>query len=117
MGKEFNSEEAKRFLLAKEEKEKKQWEKERKILLEQSTKALKKEFQGSGVEVYLVGSIVRPFAFSPRSDIDIVLKNYKGDRFELWTKLEADLGRKVEIIFFEKCHFQEFVLKEGFRVV
>lgn len=116
MTKPFDSDEAKRFLLAKEEKAKKQREEVRLVLLEKTIAVLKSEFQNSTVEVYLVGSIVQPNRFSTHSDIDIVVKNYTNDRFELWSKLENLLGRTVEIIPFESCPFQEFVLKEGFKV-
>lgn len=117
MEKRFDREEAKKFLFEQEEKEKKQREETRKYLLQKVIAILKKEFQDSSVEVYLVGSIVRPFAFTTRSDVDIVLKNFIGDRFELWPKLEKEIGRTVEIILFESCHFQEFVLKEGLKVI
>jgi predicted nucleotidyltransferase len=116
MNNKFDSEEAKNFLLAKEEREKKRREEERASLLSKVIAILEKEFQGSSVEVYLIGSILKPFGFSSRSDVDIVVKNYKGDRFEFWAKLERELGRKVEIILFETCPFQEFVLKEGFKL-
>lgn len=59
---------------------------------------LQEEFHGSSVEVFLVGSILKPFQFAERSDIDIVVKNYDHDRFDLWTKLETKIGRTVEII-------------------
>jgi predicted nucleotidyltransferase len=117
MADNFNSEEAKKFLLAKEEKQRKHSEKERKTLLNKTIRVLEKEFKGSSVEVYLIGSILQPFNFTSRSDIDVVLKNYSGDRFELWAKLEGEIGRKVEIIPFETCHFQELVIKNGFKVV
>ena len=117
MQEKFDIEEAKRFLLAKEETEKNQREGERKALLQQIISILKEEFKGSNVEVYLVGSILHPFRFSSRSDIDIVLKNYKEDRFDFWAKLEGKIGRKIEVISFEACHFQEFVLKDGLRVI
>lgn len=114
---DFNKEEAEKFLIEREEKEKKEREKERKTTLEKVISILKEEFSGSSVEVYLVGSILRPFSFSSKSDVDIVLKNYSGDRFDLWPKLEKKIGRAVEIIPFETCHFQEFVLKEGYKVL
>lgn len=117
MAEKFDSDEAKKYLFAKEEKEKEQRENERKLLLKKAISILEKEFKGSSVEVYLVGSILRPFSFSIHSDIDVVLKNYIGDRFDFWVKLEKEMGRKVEIIPFETCHFQEFVIKEGFRVI
>ncbi|MBI2743575.1 MAG: nucleotidyltransferase domain-containing protein [Chlamydiales bacterium] len=117
MNNKFDSEEAKNFLLAREEREKQQREEERTSVLPKVVAILEKEFKGSSVEVYLIGSILKPFGFSSRSDVDIVLKNYKDDRFDFWAKLERKLGRKVEIILFETCSFQEFVLKGGFKVV
>jgi len=113
----FDSEEAKKYLLEKEKQEKLARESERKDVLEKSIAVLKKEFEGSSVEVYLIGSLIKPFAFSLHSDIDIVLKNYTEDRFHLWVTLEEKIGRKVEIILFETCRFQEFVVKEGLKVV
>lgn len=117
MNKKFDQDEAKKNLLAKEEKVKHQREEERKTLLQKVTSTLEKEFKGSSVEVYLIGSIIQPYRFTSRSDVDIVLKNYKEDRFDLWAKLERMIDRKIEVILFEKCQFQEFVLKEGFKVV
>ena len=113
----FNDEGAKRFLEAKEQQEKEEQETTRKNLLQQVTAILRKEFEGSTTEVYLIGSILKPFSFSSRSDVDIVLKNYAGDRFEFWAKIEKQIGKKVEIILFEKCHFQDFVLTNGLKVV
>lgn len=115
MNNKFDSEEAKNFLIAKEEREKQQKEEERNSLLQKVILILEKEFKGSSVEVYLIGSILKPFGFSSHSDVDIVLKNYKEDRFDFWAKLERKLSRKVQIILFEACSFQEFVLKEGFK--
>lgn len=112
----FDSEEAKNFLLAKEKRDKQRKEEERNFLLAKVIVILEKEFKGSSVEVYLIGSIIKPFGFSSRSDIDIVLKNYKEDRFDFWAKLERNLNKRVEIILFETCPFQEFVLKEGLKV-
>jgi predicted nucleotidyltransferase len=114
---QFDSEEAKRLLLAREMKEKQERETARKEVLERTTLVLREEFNGSPVEVYLVGSLTRPYSFTPHSDVDIVLKNYTGDRFDLWTKLEKKIGRSVEIISFETCSFQEFVIKEGVKVL
>lgn len=116
MEREFDREEAKRYLLAEEEKNKLEGEEARKALLKQTQVVLKAELKGSAVESYLIGSVIQPFRFSSSSDIDIVLKNYEGDRFDIWTKLEKAIGRKVEIIIFETCRFQEFVLKEGLKV-
>ena len=117
----FDVEAAKKFLRAREEKKRTQVEEqkdeERKPLLIKTISILEKEFKGTSVEVYLIGSILQPFNFTSRSDIDVVLKNYQGDRFELWARLEREIDRTVEIICFESCHFQEFVVRDGFKVV
>ena len=117
LAKEFDIEQSKKFLKEKEEKEKANRELERKKILQKVIKILKDELQENGTEVFLVGSILKPFSFSEHSDVDIVLKGYKSDRFDLWPKLEKKIGRSIEIILFESCHFQEFVLKEGLKVL
>lgn len=117
MAKKFDSHQAKKFLEKREGQKKEKNEEERKEILQKIIQILKEELQGSPVEVFLVGSIVRPFSFSEHSDVDIVLKNFKGDRFDFWTKIEGKISRSIEIILFEKCHFQEFVIKEGIRVL
>lgn len=114
---DFDSEGAQKFLAEREKREKEERETVRKKLLQEVISVLKEEFKHTSVEVYLVGSILRPYSFSTHSDVDVVLKNYKGDRFDFWTKLEKKLGRNVEIIPFETCPFQEFVLKEGLKVL
>lgn len=117
MTQKFDPDEAEKFLRLKEEKEQKAKEEERKAILARTISVLQEKFQDSKVEVYLVGSIIKPFSFSSRSDVDIVLKNYSGDRFELWGQLEEKIGRPVEIIIYETCHFQEFINKEGLKVI
>ncbi len=114
---DFDHEEAKKFLFAREEKEKERLEKTRKTVLDKTIVLLKEEFQGSSTEVYLVGSILQPFQFKDHSDVDIVLRNFKGDYFEIWSKLTFKFDRTVEVILFETCHFQDFVLKHGLKVV
>jgi predicted nucleotidyltransferase len=94
-----------------------QQDEERKALLKKAISILEKEFKGTLVEIYLIGSILQPFNFTARSDIDVVLKNYQGDRFELWSRLEREIGRDVEIISFERSPFQEFILRDGFQVM
>jgi predicted nucleotidyltransferase len=112
---------AKKKLRAREARkrtpEEEQQDEERKALLKKAISILEREFKGSSVEVYLIGSILQPFYFTARSDIDVVLKNFNGDRFEFWARLEREIGRTVEIISFESCHFQEFVIRDGFKVV
>ncbi len=114
---QFDPKEAKEFLQARAEKEKQQEEEARQLLLQQTLPVLQKYFSGSEVEVYIVGSLIRPYHFHSASDIDIVLKNFTGDRFQVWTELEGLLHRNVEIILFESCHFQDFVTTQGLKVI
>jgi len=99
------------------QKKKTQGEEERKALLKKVILELEKEFKDTSVEVYLIGSILQPFQFTARSDINMVLKNYNGDRFELWARLERKFDRAVLILSFESCHFQEFIVENSFKVV
>jgi hypothetical protein len=113
----FDPEAAKKFLTEREELQKTEQETFRQLLLEKVTAILQAELQGSLTEAYLIGSVIQPFAFTIRSDVDIVLKNFHGDRFDFWTKMEEKIKHKVEIILFEQCHFQEFILQKGFKIV
>ncbi len=113
----FDEQAAKKNLAAQEEALRQASEQERLDILEHCSFFLKKRFSGKNIEVYLVGSITRPYQFRKDSDIDIVLKGYTGDRFEIWTELEAALHRSVEIILFESCHFQDHVIRQGIKVI
>lgn len=114
---DFDEKEAKKFLANYESQEKNARELERQKILKLTIEVLKKELTGHSVEVYLVGSLLRPFDFSRVSDIDIVVKNYVGDRFSLWANLEKKLGRNVEIIPFETCSFQDLVMTQGLKIL
>lgn len=113
---EFDQEEAKKYLTKQDCQQREQREQERSLLFQKVVAILKQKFGKTFVDVYLVGSIIRPYQFSASSDVDIVLKNFTGDRFELWTQLEKEIGRSVEIILFESCSFQEFVSSEGYKI-
>ena len=117
MDEHFDTQQAKEFLASRELQEREQREHERIAVLTLVTDSLKKLFSHSNVEVYLVGSITKPYAFYPHSDVDVVLRNFQGDRFDIWTKLETMITRNVEIIIFKDCHFQEHVISAGYKVV
>ena len=112
----FDLEKARRFLLLREQNRKNFLEAKRQEVLQKTILALKEFFKDSRVEVYLVGSILKPYHFTQRSDIDIVTKNFRGDRFELWSQLEDICGREIDLIIFEKCNFQEYVLQYAYKV-
>lgn len=112
----FDADSAKKYLKEREEKARQENERLRLAVLAEVMSALKEELFENNVEVFLVGSITRPFTFTKRSDVDIVVKNFTQDRFDLWTKLESRLGRNVEVILFENCSFKNHIEKEGLRV-
>lgn len=117
MEKPFDVQQAKKFLMLRETLEKKERERQRITTLTAVIDSLKTLFFLSEVEVYLVGSITQPYMFYPHSDVDIVLKNFKGDRFDIWVQLEGMIKRNVEIIIFEHCHFKDHVIKNGYKVL
>lgn len=115
--KPFDQHEAEKNLAAREKIARESREQMRLDMLKKCDEYLKQRFSSEKTEVYLIGSITRPYSFHENSDIDIVLKNYSGDRFEIWTELEASLHRRVEVIIFESCHFQEHIIQQGMKVV
>lgn len=117
MDESFDFRKAKEYLQSRESHEREANEHQRTAILAKVVDSLKSLFAHTELEIYLVGSIIQPYKFSPQSDVDIVLKNFKGDRFELWTHLEALIQRNVELIIFENCHFQEHIIKTGYKVL
>ena len=117
MNESFDREKAKKHLSEQVELEKESNEKERQALLEKTIFVLNEKLSGKGLEIYLVGSITKPYAFTQLSDIDIVLKGFRGDRFELWTQLEELIGRNIELILYESCSFKEDLDSLGLKVI
>lgn len=113
----FDKEAARKNLEKQDLKDKEKREEFRKQILAKAISVLEKEFQGTAVEVYLVGSLVKSNSFHKNSDVDVVLKNFSGDRFDIWTKLEAKIGRDVEVIIFETCEFKDYVIEQGLKVL
>lgn len=89
---------------------------ERIQVFKQAVFVLKEEFQGTAVSVILVGSLVQPYRFKNSSDVDIVLQNYQGDCLDLKQKLEAKLGRDVEVYLYENSTMQDYINQVGIKV-
>lgn len=104
------------YLAAREQQRRQQREKERLRVLEATIPVLRQIFQELPVKVFLVGSLVRPGAFYPHSDIDVAVEGYTGDRLDLWLELDRRLSRPVDLIIIEKCSFPEMIYKHGLRV-
>lgn len=117
MSEDFDRKRAKKSLQIREENEREQREQKRLECLEKVIKLLRNEFAENEVQIFLVGSITRPYQFYDNSDIDIVVKGFTGDRFELWSKLERILDRNIEIIKYENCGFQDHIDTQGLKVV
>jgi hypothetical protein len=118
MNETFDIEAAKKFLQAREDKEHQENESLRQAMFQKVLTVLKKEFAGTATEVYLMGSIVQPFvSFSPDDEIEVMLKNYQGDRFDIWAKLESELGDTVRVFIYGKFHLQDIFLQYGRKVI
>jgi len=86
-------------------------------LLEKVKSILVQELSAKKCDVWLIGSLIQEGHFSKRSDVEIVIKNYEGDRFDLWTFLERKIGHQIMIFSFENCHFQDFVHNYGKKIL
>jgi uncharacterized protein len=85
--------------------------------LVRSRRVLKEYFERyRDCRVYLAGSILKPFAFSSDSDIDIAVENFPGTRIDLYTDLSHLFDYPVDIIFLEKCHFSDEIKKNGLLI-
>ena len=68
-------------------------------------------------EVYITGSLLVPYKFSSRSDIDIAVKGLRQeDYFTLISRLEELLLRNIEIIELENCRFAEKIEVTGLKI-
>lgn len=117
MSESFNFEEARENLRNLDKKEKENLELKRQKLKAHAEVFLKNMFGASNAEVFLIGSITQPNQFREHSDVDIVLKNFKGDRFDAWSQIEDGIQHKVELILYENCTFQDHIDQFGEKVV
>ena len=86
-------------------------------VLAQVKEKIRDTFFDSGMEVFLIGSLLRSYHFSEYSDIDIVIKNYKGEIYEIQKELENALNKDVDIIIYEKSPFKELIDRFGEKVL
>lgn len=117
MSKEFDFEQAKDYLANQEQNRLELLETERKRTFKSAVDVLKNYFKNSSVQVYLIGSVTQPGKFSENSDVDIVLKNFTGDRFDIWGDIERSINRKIEIILYENSSFKDHIDQTGFKVL
>ena len=67
-------------------------------------------------DVYLFGSLSKPYRFWESSDVDIAFKALDKDRLCFTISfLSRQLGRDVNVLPIEEIHFREKILREGIR--
>jgi len=67
-------------------------------------------------EVYIFGSLIRAGAFSSKSDVDIAVKGLnKFKHFSFVGDCSSLLGRAVDVIRFEDCHFSDSIMSGGIK--
>lgn len=67
-------------------------------------------------QVYIFGSLIRPWAFTAHSDIDLAVESLAPEHFfTLMSTLAAKLGREVDLIDLNRCHFASQIRQEGQR--
>jgi predicted nucleotidyltransferase len=92
-------------------------EKERKATLRQVQTALKtlaKDY--SWDELYIFGSVLKAGRFSGKSDVDIAVKGLnKFKHYSFVGEISALLGREVDVIRLEDCHFSDSIVSRGMK--
>ena len=68
-----------------------------------------------GIErAYIFGSLTRPGDFTEASDVDIAISGELPEEFcTLMSLLSTTLGREVDLISLEKCHFSDRIRDRG----
>ena len=94
-------------------------EKKRKELLHLTIDVLNKYFSPLNVNsLYITGSVIMPFKFKSRSDIDIAVEGLSSEKyFQAIYELSELLSRQVEIIELENCRFSDKIIKTGLKII
>lgn len=67
-------------------------------------------------EAYMFGSLIKEGKFSNRSDVDIAIKGLnKFKHFAFVGDISALLGRGVDVIMLEDCHFRNSIISGGIK--
>jgi predicted nucleotidyltransferase len=92
-------------------------EQQRQQLLAKALELLDELGPAYGIQqAYIFGSLAMPGRFDPRSDVDIAVEQIDPDRFfEAMGKFSSVLGRQVDLIELDKCHFANKIRRKGFR--
>lgn len=67
-------------------------------------------------EAILFGSVVRRGHFSAHSDVDVAVPDLEPrDYFALMGHLEDGLGREIDLVPIDTCHFADSIRRTGLR--
>ena len=90
-------------------------EQERQTLLANVLRMLEQLGPEYGIQqAYVFGSVVLPGRFYFHSDIDIAVEQIDPKRFfEAMSTLSASLGRDVDLVELDKCHFAHRIREKG----
>lgn len=66
--------------------------------------------------IYIFGSLTKECRFAEKSDVDIAIKGLnKFEHFSFVGDISALLGRPVDVIRLEDCHFSDSIISGGVR--
>ena len=90
-------------------------EKQQLAAVERITQWLESEGSRYGIDkAYLFGSVVRPYRFTERSDVDIAVERIEPDHFfGAMAALSEVLEREVDLVELSKCHFAHRIRQQG----
>ena len=67
-----------------------------------------------GEQIFLFGSVTRPYAFHEHSDVDIAFINEpKESCYRLQAKIEEAIHHPVDLVILSECRFREKIEREG----
>jgi hypothetical protein len=88
---------------------------ERRVILRQVMQWLETQGQTYGIQrAYLFGSLLRPYHFTERSDVDVAVETIAPDDFFMAiASLSEFVGRDVDLVDLSKCHFAHRIRQQG----
>ena len=94
-------------------------EKQRQDILKRCIVEIREYFMPLDVtSLYITGSLIIPYRFSSRSDIDIAVEGLPPEiYFSAIFELGEILSRTVEIIELENCRFADKIREDGLKII
>lgn len=91
------------------------WEEARQALLERLLRLLDELVGDFDLhQVYIFGSLVMPGRFTNLSDVDVAVVGLPDEQFfKFSAALSSTLGRDVDLVELDSCHFADKIRREG----